>query len=184
MADYNATQTYFAQEIIIREELESLKERIIANHTDAGQVASGRTRDSLRVEADKSGGALIGRSPFGTLETGRKGGKVPYNFVDIIAQWIVDKGISYRAMPYVRQASARWQPKYSDPDTRGRMTLAGAIAHKIKTEGTLLYREGGRADIYSNEIPTTLRNLKDRLSVMLWNGIQTIHLNDKQTLEG
>jgi hypothetical protein len=184
MADYNETQTYFAQEVIMREELEALKERIIKNHTDAGQVASGRTRDSLAVEVSRAGGALVGRSPFGTLETGRKAGRVPHNFVEIIAKWIVDKGISYKAMPYVRKASAKWTPKYSDPDTRGRMTLAGAIAHKIKTEGTQLYREGGRSDIYSSEISTTLKNLKDRLSVMLWNGIQTIHLNDKQTLEG
>lgn len=182
MADYNETQTYFAQEEIIKDELEKLRDRIIKNHTDAGQVASGRTRDSLTVEAGKSGGALIGRSPFGTLETGRKAGAVPMGFVDIIAQWITDKGIAFKSVTYVRKASAKWTPKYSDSSERGRMMLAGAIAYKIRTEGTQLYREGGRTDIYSNEIPETLKNLKDRLSVMLWNSIKTIHLNDKKTL--
>ena len=32
-------------------------------------------------------------------------------------------------------------------------------------EGSSLYRRGGRSDIYSNEIPVTLDNLAERLSV-------------------
>lgn len=35
---------------IIGEELEALRKRIIANHEAAGQVASGRTKGSLKVE--------------------------------------------------------------------------------------------------------------------------------------
>lgn len=71
---------------ILSEELESLRKRIIANHEAAGQVASGRTRDSLRVEATDNEGILFGRYPFGTLETGRKPGKVPKGFAAIIEQ--------------------------------------------------------------------------------------------------
>ena len=35
---------------IIGEELEALRKRIIANHEAAGQVASGRTKGSLKVD--------------------------------------------------------------------------------------------------------------------------------------
>ena len=35
----------------------------------------------------------------------------------------------------------------------------------IMHEGSSLYRRGGRSDIYSNEIPVTLDNLAERLSV-------------------
>lgn len=43
---------------IIGEELEALRKRIIANHEAAGQVASGRTKGSLKVEMSEDGGVL------------------------------------------------------------------------------------------------------------------------------
>ena len=46
---------------IIGEELEALRKRIIANHEAAGQVASGRTKGSLKVEMSEDGGVLWGR---------------------------------------------------------------------------------------------------------------------------
>ena len=87
--------------------LEELRQRIIANHVAAGQVASGRTRASLRVEVRENEGILWGRSPFGTLETGRKPGKTPQGFVGIIRQWMKDKGIQAAPIPYVRKPSER-----------------------------------------------------------------------------
>ena len=59
-------------QIVLQEELEALKERIIAQHLAAGQKASGRTAASLRVETTENEGTLYGRSAFGVLETGRK----------------------------------------------------------------------------------------------------------------
>lgn len=41
---------------IIGEELEALRKRIIANHEAAGQVASGRTKGSLKVEMSEDPG--------------------------------------------------------------------------------------------------------------------------------
>ena len=66
-----------AVSIIIAEELEALKKKIIAQHLGAGQKASGRTAASLRVETTEEEGTLYGRAPFGTLESGRKAGRVP-----------------------------------------------------------------------------------------------------------
>lgn len=139
---------------IVREELTKFMERVRANHRAAGQVASGRTSDSMHVEVEGNEGTVFGRFAFGTLETGRKSGKVPGNFRSIIRQWMKDKGIKATPIPYKRQPSDRWKPKYT-PQERGDMSLAGAIAHKIEVSGTKLYREGGRDDIYSNEIPVT-----------------------------
>lgn len=62
---------------LVSSELEALKQKIIENHKEAKQVASGRTIASMKVEVTEDGGILWGRSAFGTLETGRKGGKVP-----------------------------------------------------------------------------------------------------------
>lgn len=159
---------------ILNEELDALRLRIIANHEAAGQVASGRTRESLSVEVNEREGILWGRFPFGTLETGRKPGKTPRNFSSIIRQWIIDKGIPVTPIPYVRNPSDRWQPKYT-PQERGLMSLSGAIAHKIKTEGTSLYRSGGRRDIYTPEIEKTINSISDRIGSLFSMKVESIN---------
>lgn len=143
---------------VLQEELESLKKRIIANHERAGQVASGRTRASLRVEVGEDGGALWGRSPFGTLETGRKPGKVPRGFYQIILQWVKDKKINVE------------NPK----------TFAYFVSRKIAKEGTELFRSGGRADIYSNEIPKTIDSVGKKLVVLFSVEVENINLNSNE----
>ena len=104
---------------IIGEELEALRKRIIANHEAAGQVASGRTKGSLKVEMSEDGGVLWGRQAFAVLETGRGPGKVPKGFYKIIRQWVEDKGIQVKK-----------------PDS-----FAYLVARKIAKEGTELYRK-------------------------------------------
>lgn len=143
---------------VIQEELEDLKRRIIANHERAGQVASGRTRASLRVEVGDEGGVLWGRSPFGTLETGRRAGKVPKGFYHIILQWVKDKGISVE------------NPK----------TFAYFVSRKIAKEGTALFRSGGRADIYSNEIPKTIDSVGKKLVGLFSVEVENINLNSNE----
>jgi hypothetical protein len=161
---------------IIISELEDLKKRIANNITANKQNASGRTIASLRVEENDDGARLMGRSPFGTLETGRKPGKVPGNFNAIILQWMKDKGIKGAPIPYLRQPSQQWQPKYT-PQQRGDFSLAGAIAHKIKTEGTKLYRDNGDNSVYSNEIPATIESIRKQLAGIYKQEIQNIKLN-------
>lgn len=140
---------------IIREELQSLRQRIIANHEAAHQVASGRTRDSLKVEMTESGGILWGRQAFGVLETGRKPGKVPKGFYVIILQWVKDKGIQVD------------NPK----------SFAYLVARKIANEGTKLYRSGKKEDIYSTEVEKTIREISDRIAVIFDTEVEHINLN-------
>lgn len=142
---------------VVREELESLRKKIIDNHLRAGQKASGRTIASLRIEATDDTGILFGRKAFGTLETGRRGGRVPKGFYYIILQWVKDKGI-----------------QVEDPKT-----FAWFVSRKIAREGTSLYRQGGRADIYSNEIPKTTEAILSRLTGLFGADVESINLNSK-----
>lgn len=168
---------------VLQKELTRIAEQIRANHIAAGQVASGRTAASIRAEVvlgeDEAEGIVWGRSPFGTLETGRKAGKVPYNFFAIIRQWIRDKGIHVMPIPYVRKPSATWSPKYT-PQERGEMSLAGAIVYTIRHRGTRLHRQGGRTDIYSNVIPQGVETLTARIMAIFTSAVDTININYAQ----
>lgn len=161
---------------IIGDEFDSLMKRIIANHQRAGQVASGRTMRSIRKEISDNGGEVFGRAYFGVLETGRKPGPTPRSFHKVILRWMRDKGISAEPIPYIRKESNKWKPKYT-PQERGDMSLAGAIAYRIRKEGTKLYRDGGRDDIYSNEIPKTVENILDRLMTVFEKDVESININ-------
>lgn len=161
---------------VLDEELNELKRLIGEQHQAAGQVASGKTLSSLRIETSEKDGVLYGRTYFGTLETGRKAGKGPENFVSIIKQWMSDKGITAQPIPYVRKPSDKWQPKYT-PEQRGEQSLSGAIAWKIQREGTKLFREGGRNDIYSNVIPGTIKSIQDRIMGLFVTEVESININ-------
>lgn len=148
--------------IIVEEELNALAERIRQHHTEAGQVASGRTRNSIKVEVEGENsvtGTLYGRAFFGTLETGSKPwrtqyAKPPRAFVQTIQQWIDDKGLDLNAF---------------------------LTARKIMLEGSKLFRDGGRSDIYSNEIPTTLDTIAERVTrIYEMQVIKSIQINTKQ----
>lgn len=162
-----------AASIVLREELERVKQEIIKNHIAAGQRASGRTAASLRVETDETEGALWGRSPFGTLETGRQAGKIPANFRLIIRQWMQDKGIKARPMPYKTD-----RPHKYTVEERGELSLAFLIARKIEREGTSLFRKGGRNDIYTNVIPLAKERILKRITSLLKTEIKNIKLTN------
>ena len=140
---------------IVSDGLQGLRQRIIANHEAAGQVASGRTRDSLKVEMTGEGGILWGRQAFGVLETGRKPGKVPKGFYGIILQWVKDKGIQIE------------KPK----------SFAYLVARKIANEGTRLYRSGQKEDIYSTEVEKTVREISERIAGIFNTEVEHINLN-------
>lgn len=158
--------------IILQEELEALRLNIISNHTRAGQKASGRTAASLHVEVSEDGGVLYGRKPFGTLETGRKAGRVPQNFQQIIIKWMADKGIKPAPIPYLTN-----RPHKYTPEQRGVLRMSYFVAKKIRETGTKLFREGGRADIYSPEIEKTVRAIESRMLSLIKTKIEHIRIN-------
>lgn len=161
---------------ILTEELGTLKATIINNIRSTGQWASGKTAASMAVMVSGSIGELVGRRAFGTLETGRKGGRVPRNMADIIYDWMQAKGIHAQPMPYKTSRPH----KYSEQE-RGDRTMAYFISRTIRREGTRLYREGGRDDVYSRAIPTTIERINSRLSGIYVAAVaQQIKLNTPQ----
>ena len=131
---------------IVSEELNALCERIANNIIAANANVTGETIASIQPEVQSDGseviGRVYGRPYFAALETGSKPWSVQYLrppkfFVDIIREWI---------------------------DHRGLDLSAGAVAYTIMRDGSLLYRDGGRTNIYSQEIPTTLNNIERRLA--------------------
>lgn len=164
------------QKRIISEELNTLRLRIIENMKRNKQVVTGKTAQSLAVEVDEWGGRLMGNVPvIPTLETGRKAGKVPRGFASIIYQWMQDKGIHGDPIPYVRSG----KHKYSAQE-RGDRSMAAAIAYTIKTKGSRLHRTGGRADVYSNEIPRTIEVLRERLGTLVLDVVRSIKINTQE----
>ena len=140
---------------LVSSELEALKQKVIENQKNSGQVASGRTIASMKVEVTEDGGVLWGRSPFGTLETGRKPGKVPAGFWKIIRQWMDDKGIQAQK-----------------PDS-----FAYLVARKIANEGTQLFRNGGRDDIYSPEVKDMVERVSQGIGILFGSEVEHINLN-------
>lgn len=132
---------------ILYRALHEAKTRIQQNLATTGTNASGKTSRSLEVVVDENSGTLFGRQAFGTVETGRRAGRVPYGFTEIIYQWMQDKGVHAKSIGRSSQRSAD-------------RSMAYHIAKKIEREGSKLYREGGRVDIYSNVLPVTIEQVK------------------------
>ena len=166
-----------ARQVIV-EELTALQYKIADNMRTAGEVASGRTIASMHVTTKENEGTLWGRAYFGVLETGRRAGAVPRGFGAIILQWMKDKGLHGLPIPYKTD-----RPHKYTPQQRGDLSMAYAIAYTIKKKGSSLFRRGGRADIYSNEIPATIQRIDDRIWRLVSISTQSIKLNTRQTIK-
>lgn len=136
-------------EDMMREVFEQMRRDIIARHEQAGQVASGRTRDSLRSEIvpgmSSVTATLYGRKYFAALETGSKPWAKQYQhppkpFVETIAEWMKDKGITG--------------------------VSAYLVARKIMQEGSSLYRSGGRNDIFTPAMQDAERKIDEQISAL------------------
>lgn len=136
---------------ILKSALNDAMDSIRANLLYTGTNASGRTSESLEVVVEGDVGILYGRQAFGTVETGRKGGKIPAGFREIIYQWMQDKGVHAEVAGNRSQRSAD-------------MSMAYHIANKIAREGSKLYRDGGRSDIYSNVLPLTIERVQKEVT--------------------
>ena len=126
---------------ILSEELENLRQDIINRQQVSGEWASGKTAAGYEVAAEHMHGWLGGYSYAGVLETGRKPGKVPVYFKEIIRRWIEAKGLT---------------PKDGESIDR----MASSIAWVIHKEGTRLHRNGYRVDIFD----TPMKDFSERLA--------------------
>lgn len=168
MSDLKARATQ-----LLTERLGWLADQVRANHENAGQVASGKLRDSIAafvedmgdrisghvdalsyIEAMEQGNAPWEPIPTKQAKDGHTYDYVPKWFADAIGQWMSDKGIQ---------------------ETKERNRYA--VAWKIIHEGTLLYRQGGRSDIYSEITKAVAEEIADELAAEVAIEIKTITLN-------
>lgn len=173
---------------IVATELNELRLQIIKNMRAADAVASGQTIRSLHVRQSDFSAKLMSeqKMPFGTLETGRRGYRYPDNrkhipsdFQTIIYQWMKIRGISADDVPPYKGT------KYASAQERADWSMASAIAWKISLQGTKLFRQGGRNNIYSTAIPKTIEECKRRLSAFLAaSTVESIKLNKPVTKIG
>lgn len=156
---------------MIRLHLENVKSKIVQAMADNQRNASGRSVASLSIEVSGNKGVLYGSKSFLVMERGKKPGKVPYRFRDIIKQWIIDKGISVTPIPTKKR-----QSKYT-PHERGLNSMAGAIAYKIMKEGTKLHRDNGYNDIFTSAVRDELKVLENELVLFTSNTIAEANKN-------
>lgn len=127
-----------------------IRDEIRSNMASEGINASGRTSAGMQVQRYESGVRLVlaGEevAPLATLEVGRKGGRVPYRFRDIIEQWSRDKGLSF-------------------PRDRDRRRFAYFAARKIARQGTI--RHTKPMDVYSDAVTRGVERLKDGIKVQV-----------------
>lgn len=134
------------------------REEIRANMQAKGINASGRTSAALQVVQRGGKIALIKaegqNAPFGTLQYGRAGGRVPAGFYEILKQWSRDKGLSF-----------------SSEQERG--TFAYFLARKIANEGTQRHRSP-RNDIYDEPLAKAVDGIRQEARKYVLGNIKAV----------
>jgi hypothetical protein len=133
---------------ILKEELERLRDDIIQRQKDTGEYASGKTASGYEVAVESEFHAWLGGYSYvGVLERGRRPGKVPMYFKEIIKRWIIAKGL---------------QSKNGKSLDR----MAASIAWVIHMKGTVLHRNGIEMDIFTTPIKDFTERTASKLSIL------------------
>lgn len=145
---------------ILSEELDLLQADIISRHENAGQVASGKTRSSFeRNMVSDYRGQLLGASYSGVLQKGRKPGKLPFDFKDILLRWAAAKRITFNTPSQAR-------------------TWAFFVTKKIREEGTRLFRTNSEIDIFNTAVDNFSNRLSERIGTFFQEELaNTIFIN-------
>lgn len=161
---------------IMRNHLENIEDAIKQNMESNHRNASMRSVRSLKVVIENdSHGWIEGLKSFWVMERGRKSGRVPKNFREIIRQWIIDKGITVRRIPY----KTNRPHKYTEQE-RSLISASGAIAYKIMTTGTRLHRSKGFDDIFTSAINKEMEEMAKEITLAFAIEAERIQQTNKQ----
>ena len=119
-------------------------QRIAANVWRNKQNATGKAINSLRQDATNNSLTIYAVDYFKNLETGTKPGT--YVSSKAINTWANAKG-------------------YWDGDN----FRANTISRRIFNSGSKLFRDGGRTDVYTNEIPSLINRIAERVGKEIVN---------------
>lgn len=112
-------------------------QRIAANVWRNKQNATGAAINSLREEATNNSLTIYAIDYFKNLETGTKPGTY----------------VSSKAINTWANAKGYWQ---------GDNFRANTISRRIFNSGSKLFRDGGRTDVYTNEIPGLIQRIAEK----------------------
>lgn len=157
-----AKATYNGEELpskLIEDALKYVMQGIATNMAMYGRNASGASVRGMKVvmESPEHGYLASPNFSFRVMERGRKSGKIPSNFINIIEKWITDKGITVSVPP-------------NGDAEKAKRRVAGAIAYSIAKNGTRLHRSGGMDDIFTTNINVATANLGVQL--MNWASVK------------
>lgn len=125
----------------------NVKDRVTARMNELKRTASGRSASSLSVTLVTNFNAYLeGDAQWNVMQKGRGAGKGPYNFREIIKDWIQAKGISVI-------------PRGNESQESALNTAAYLITRNIMKKGTALHRSNGYNDIYDSAIEDELAAL-------------------------
>lgn len=158
---------------LLTERLGWLAEQVRANHIQAGQVASGKLRDSIVAYVDDQEESIIGHVDALSYIESMEQGNAPW---EPIPTKQAKDGHVYDYVPkWFAEAIGKWMADKHIQETKERNRYA--VAWKIIHDGTLLYREGGRTDIYSEITKAVAEEIADELVMEVVTQIKTITLN-------
>lgn len=131
--------------------------RLQVEMQNQGINASGNLSNSLEYTIEDEGDGthitILADPYFFYAEHGRRAGRIPANFVDILEEWVADKGITVPSGLTARK-------------------FASAIAWKIKRYGSLRYRTQSPADVVApvmNEMYPKLGDILESRIMMYVN---------------
>lgn len=156
---------------IIQSHVERVKADIERNMERYRRNASRRSVNSLTIETIGDSRVILwGERSFWVMERGRKGGRVPSNFHAIIRQWIIDKGVKFRIIPYKTN-----RPHKYTVEERSLNMAAGAIAYNIMKFGTRLHRDQDFDDIFTSSIERELEKMQSEIIFVASTEVERIH---------
>ncbi|MFV0469743.1 MAG: hypothetical protein ACK5MK_12545 [Dysgonomonas sp.] len=93
--------------------------------------------NNLTAVASSKGIVITGNETVSVMQSVGEQKREPKNMRDAVQEWIVENGVAYEKIPYVRKESEKWKPRFT-PEERGLMSLSGKIARKLVNEGATL----------------------------------------------
>lgn len=144
--------------------LGNIKVGIAQRMAALGRMSSGRSVASLQIEVKDSKGNLSGDKQWETMQRGRRPGKVPSNFREIIKNWVRAKGINI-------------QPRIGQSQKQAIESFSYLVTRNIMQKGTKLYRDKGYNDVYDTLLEEEIKKLTNETASVL--ELEIDKLNDR-----
>lgn len=134
---------------ILRQEGAQVISDIRDSMENNGQWASGQTASKIRMEYDDDSLIILAPDYFKTLEKG-----------------ISPQEARSTTPRFLRQQIFIWAEKKGGvfSGTRDAWRFASNTTNKMREEGSMLFRDGGRTDVYSDKVDPLVNRISDKLA--------------------